>query len=130
VVLHRSRIEQVAKLSAVSHFVAAAMSSFSQIVSASNTSRIQYASMSYLDIFYDYCVSGIDFSLPGNGGKDCASYISSGRRAAETALALTSGVSFVWLGYKMHRPPKKIDVGKNDPYRCKKRILHMYKVVV
>ena len=40
-------------------------------VAASNTSRIPYnASMSYLEIFYDYCVSGVDFSLPGNGGKE------------------------------------------------------------
>ena len=34
-----------------------------------NTSRIPYSSMSVLEIFYDYCVSGVDFSLPGNGGK-------------------------------------------------------------
>ena len=39
-------------------------------VAAANTSRIPYASMSYLEIFYDYCVSGVDFSLPGNGGKE------------------------------------------------------------
>ena len=38
-------------------------------VAASNTSRIPYASMSVLEIFYDYCVAGVDFSLPGNGGK-------------------------------------------------------------
>ena len=46
-------------------------SAFVPMAGTSNTSRIPYnASMSYLEIFYDYCVSGVDFSLPGNGGKE------------------------------------------------------------
>ncbi len=78
------------------------------VVSASNTSRIPYSSMSYLEVFYDYCVSGIDFSLAGNGGKECASFISSSRRLSESLLALTSGAGFVWMGIRMHRTPKRI----------------------
>ena len=60
-------------------------------LAAANTSRIPYASMSVLEIFYDYCVSGVDFSLPGNGGKDCAAVLSNGRRLFESVMTLTAG---------------------------------------
>ena len=76
-------------------------------VAAANTSRIPYASMSVLEIFYDYCVSGVDFSLPGNGGKDCAAVLSNGRRVFESVMALTAGTSAVWLGARWHKAPRR-----------------------
>lgn len=30
-----------------------------------------YANATFVEVFFDYCVSGIDFSLPGNGGPEC-----------------------------------------------------------
>jgi len=72
-----------------------------------NTSRIPYSSMSVLEIFYDYCVSGVDFSLPGNGGKDCAAILSNGRRVVESVVALTAGTGFVWLGARWHAAPRR-----------------------
>ena len=79
------------------------------VAAAANTSssRVPYASMSVLEIFYDYCVSGVDFSLPGNGGRDCAAVLSNGRRVFESVMALTAGTGAVWLGARWHRAPRR-----------------------
>ena len=46
----------------------------------------RYANSSFLDVFFNYCVSGIDFSLPGNGGPECRDIVGPNRRTLETVL--------------------------------------------
>eukprot|EP00095_Tigriopus_kingsejongensis_P006433 snap_masked-scaffold469_size162558-processed-gene-0.22 protein:Tk06433 transcript:snap_masked-scaffold469_size162558-processed-gene-0.22-mRNA-1 annotation:"hypothetical protein DAPPUDRAFT_61547" len=56
-------------------------------------------------VFFDYCVSGIDFTLPGNGGPACWEFISPWQRACECVFGL--GLSLMCLvgGLRRHRPP-------------------------
>ena len=57
-------------------------------------------------ILLDYSLSGINFSLAGNGGPDCASYISVQRRTYEAILALACCALAGFIGWKIHSPPK------------------------
>ena len=46
----------------------------------------RYANASFVEVFINYCVSGIDFSLPGNGGPECRDIITTRQRTLETIL--------------------------------------------
>ena len=60
-----------------------------------------------MELMYNYSVSGIDFSLPANGGRDCLEFISGSRRFFEDVLGVSLGVLLVYLGLKWHKRPEK-----------------------
>ena len=62
--------------------------------------------LSVSSVLLDYSLSGIDFSLAGNGGPDCASYISAQRRTYEAILAMVGWALAGLMGWKLHSPPK------------------------
>ncbi len=62
-----------------------------------------------LHALLNYSVSGINFSLPGNGGPDCLHYISGSRRVLEDFMAIVISLSSIALGVLRHRAPKRPD---------------------
>jgi len=55
-------------------------------------------------------VKGIDFSLPGNGGPECAKYLSAPRQVIEFLAGVTVSLSSLGIGISMHTKPKKNDL--------------------
>jgi len=58
-----------------------------------------------MDLLADYSVSGIDFSLAGNGGPDCVYHLSGWRRLLEDVFALCFCSLCLIVGLKIHRRP-------------------------
>lgn len=52
----------------------------------------------------DYCCSGIDFSLAGNGGPDCADYVDPYRRNVEILLGLSVSILALLFGFWLKTP--------------------------
>jgi hypothetical protein len=69
------------------------------------------------NVFY----SGIDFKLPGNGGSDCANFLSNWRRVLETIFAVAFSCLLIYLGYQRLTVPQKITIIRKD--RGGKRLL-------
>ena len=49
--------------------------------------------------------SGIDFSLPGNGGPDCVEFHSTPRRIFETSVGVGLCLMSFYVGYSRHTVP-------------------------
>nr|CAH0113429.1 unnamed protein product [Daphnia galeata] len=69
------------------------------------------------NVFY----SGIDFKLLGNGGRDCANFLSNWRRVLETIFAVAFSCLLIYLGYQRLTVPQKITIIRKD--RGGKRLL-------
>lgn len=67
-----------------------------------------------LEVFLSYCTSGIDFELPGNGGPDCAAFLSNPRRIYESLIAMAICSLSLLLGWKLHTPPPS-ELGFDSP---------------
>ena len=50
--------------------------------------------------YFTWLYAGIDFSLAGNGGPDCANYLSSFHRLTETILILLASVAEIFWALK------------------------------
>ena len=50
--------------------------------------------------------SGIDWSLPGNGGPECAAYLSPKRKTYEFIAGMTLAVASLIVGAFLHERPK------------------------
>lgn len=71
---------------------------------------------------FDWAYVGVDHSLPGNGGQECADFIPFWQRVLESGLACTFSAFVIWYGYKRVRLPEKIPpIERSD--RCGKRVL-------
>ena len=55
--------------------------------------------------------SGIDFSLPGNGGPDCLNFQTLSRRFFEAALSVIVCSICLYVGYVSHTPPQPTTFG-------------------
>lgn len=64
---------------------------------------------------------GIDFRLPGNGGRDCADFLSFKRRILESFLALAVSCLCISFGYRRLVFPKQSKIIRKD--RGGKRLL-------
>ena len=69
------------------------------------------------NVFY----SGIDFKLLGNGGTNCANFLSNWRRVLETIFAVAFSCLLIYLGYQRLTVPQKITIIRKD--RGGKRLL-------
>jgi hypothetical protein len=49
---------------------------------------------------FEWAYSGVNASLPGNGGPECAAFLSLSRRIIETCITLTFAVICILWGYK------------------------------
>lgn len=79
-----------------------------------------YEVASFTDIFFNYCVSGINFSLPGNGGQECHDFIDQPRRSYECIFGILVSIGCLILGIKLHKPPGRPRIGNPfvyDPWR-------------
>ena len=57
----------------------------------------------------NYLYGGVNFSLVGNGGEECKSYLSTPRIYAETALYTTLAIVWIVYGYVYCRLPASSD---------------------
>lgn len=78
---------------------------------------MEYDNNSNNNIFF----GGIDFRLPGNGGRNCVNYLSFWRRIIETLLALAVSCLFIYFGYHRLVLPKPSNIIRKD--RGGKRLL-------
>ena len=69
------------------------------------------------NVFY----SGIDFHLPGNGGRECANFLSNWRRVLESIFAVAFSCLLIYLGYQRLTIPQKTTIIRKD--RGGKRLL-------
>lgn len=70
--------------------------------------------------------SGIDWKLPGNGGPECASYLSPQRKILEFLLGTTLAMIALLFGWKLHSPPsplKILSIKQAKQTLCVSRIL-------
>ena len=49
--------------------------------------------------------TGIDWNLPGNGGPECAAYLSPQRKILEFLLGTTVAMISLFFGWRLHSPP-------------------------
>jgi hypothetical protein len=49
---------------------------------------------------FEWAYSGVNASVPGNGGPECASFLSPSRRIIETGITLTFAVICIVWGYR------------------------------
>lgn len=70
---------------------------------------------------FEWAYSGVDASVPGNGGPECANFISLGRRFIETILVLTVSLSMITWSYKNLSIPEGCSYVRKD--RGGKRVL-------
>lgn len=71
-----------------------------------NRQRSPMSQLNILDVTKDMFVGGVDFNLPGNGGANCAAYLSLKRRVFETlGYVLFNCVVFFWAKRKCKLPP-------------------------
>jgi len=72
-------------------------------MTSSSVGKNSTASNYYLDLVIDWTLSGIDFSVPGNGGLECRDHVTLQRRVQETFIGI--GVASVFYGlYKFLIP--------------------------
>jgi len=58
----------------------------------------------------DVWTGGIDWSLPGNGGLDCASYLSPTRKLVEFWVGVAISAFIFFIGFRIHVKPKNLDL--------------------
>ncbi|XP_050389357.2 transmembrane protein 164 [Patella vulgata] len=72
----------------------------------------------------DFAVGGIDFAVPGNGGMECAAYLSNTQRLVESVLFLLFAAGLIWCGYsKLKLPPLRDDALNREMDYWGKRIM-------
>ena len=64
----------------------------------------------------DYFTTGIDYSLPGNGGPECFNFISVPRRVFEGLVALAVCSTAVFLGFRWLKPVPKVETEVPNVY--------------
>ncbi|KAJ8867962.1 hypothetical protein PR048_031771 [Dryococelus australis] len=55
---------------------------------------------------FEWAYSGVDASVPGNGGVECASFLSARRRVVESVIAVFFAVILICWGFKSLSVPK------------------------
>ena len=61
----------------------------------------------FLETLLDWSVGGVDFTLPGNGGKECLDHVPMERRFYETLFGAGVGLLSLILGCHMNKNPPK-----------------------
>ena len=59
-------------------------------------------------------MSGVDPKVPGNGGPDCAAYLSLTQRLVETVIFTLVGIGYTWWSYNRIRLPHKYAYIRKD----------------
>ncbi|GAB1597891.1 transmembrane protein 164-like [Argonauta hians] len=57
---------------------------------------------------FDWAYAGVDYNIPGNGGRECLKFLSGYQRVAESIFALLISLKFISRGYKNIIVPKNI----------------------
>ncbi|XP_063236377.1 transmembrane protein 164 isoform X2 [Bacillus rossius redtenbacheri] len=64
---------------------------------------------------FEWAYSGVDSSVPGNGGVECASFLSARRRIVETVVVVIFALVLISWGFK------SLSIPKDDFYQPKRR---------
>ncbi|XP_050389354.1 transmembrane protein 164 [Patella vulgata] len=73
---------------------------------------------------FDFVLAGVDFNLPGNGGKECSEFLSLTQRLIESGLSCLFAVYLFWCTYsKLKLPPLREDALNREMDYWGKRVM-------
>ena len=59
-------------------------------------------------LVFDIWTAGIDWKLPGNGGPECAAYLSPQRKILEFLIGTTLAMISLFFGWQLHSKPSAL----------------------